>query len=395
MRLHRNIWVVTITSFLTDISSEMVVHVLPMYLRATLGVSMTLIGLIDGMAELTASLVKIVAGRLSDRIRSRKWFAVAGYAVSTIAKPLLLVATSWPIVLAVRCADRVGKGLRNPPRDALVADSADDKARGVAFGLHRAGDTLGAFLGVGVAAWVIMTMTTDAQGITTSTFNIIVGVSIVPAVLAVIVLAAGARDVLPKQDRSTTATAQTLPASFKRFLGIVVLFTLGNATDAFIVLRGRSLGMSVVDALLMVMTFTAVYTVASIPFGRWSDRVGRRRVIIVGWTFYALVYVGLGMATSAWQVWALFGCYGLYYAATEGVVRAHIADNVPDKARGAAYGAYHAAVGIAAIPASAGAGALWELVGPEAMFFTGAALAAIATVLFAWSTRRGDPTWSP
>jgi MFS family permease len=130
MRLHRNIWVVTITSFLTDISSEMVVHVLPMYLRATLGVSMTLIGLIDGMAELTASLVKIVAGRLSDRIRSRKWFAVAGYAVSTIAKPLLLVATSWPIVLAVRCADRVGKGLRHPPRDALVADSADDKARG-------------------------------------------------------------------------------------------------------------------------------------------------------------------------------------------------------------------------------------------------------------------------
>lgn len=390
MRLHRNIWVVTITSFLTDISSEMVVHVLPLYLSATLGVSMSVIGLIDGMAELTASMVKILAGRASDRMRSRKWFAVAGYALSTLARPFLLLATSWPMVLVVRCTDRIGKGLRNPPRDALVADSAEIDTRGVAFGLHRAGDTLGALLGVGVAAWVVMSTATNVQHITTSTFNLIVGVSIVPAVLAVLVLATGAREVPSVRARPRKRDVHRLPTSFRRFLGIVVLFTLGNATDAFIVLRGRSLGMSVPEALMMVMTFTAIYAVASIPFGRWSDRVGRRRVIAIGWTFYALVYLGLSMATSAWQVWALFGCYGLYYAATEGVVRAFIADAVPIDARGAAYGTYHAAVGIAAIPASVGAGALWQCVGPEAMFLAGASLAAVATLLFVWATRGHD-----
>lgn len=389
IRLHRNVWVVTLTSLLTDISSEMIVYLVPLFLSNVLGVRTAVIGLIDGVAETTASLLKIYSGALSDRLGKRKWITVAGYSLSTVAKPFLYIANTWGWVLGVRFADRVGKGIRTAPRDALVADSIEPGQRGLAFGLHRAGDTLGAFIGLGLAALIVWLTQARAESLTRSTFQIAILVSIVPAVLAVIVLAVGARDVA----RANPSAAPTLSLKgfdnrFKSFLLVVVLFTLGNSSDSFIVLRGQERGLNVLQVMLMVMTFNFVYAVLAGPLGALSDRIGRRRLILFGWFAYGLVYLGFAFSRTGWQVWMLFGLYGIYYAATEGVAKALIADIVPEVQRGTAYGLYAAAVGLTALPASLIAGVLWQGVGAwtgfgaSAPFFFGAAMALLAGILF-------------
>ncbi|MBM3151750.1 MAG: MFS transporter [Chloroflexi bacterium] len=389
-RLPRNVWVVTAASFLTDISSEMLVYLIPLFLANVLGVRTTVIGLIDGIAETTASLMKIVSGWFSDKIGKRKWLAVGGYALSTIAKPFLYFANTWGWVLGVRFSDRVGKGIRNPPRDALVAGSVDEKQRGLAFGLHRAGDTLGAFLGIGIAALVIWLTQAGSVTLTRATFHTIVLVSIVPAALAVIVLALGAREVAApgKGSAALRFNWKGLDKRFKTFLLVVVLFTLGNSSDSFIVLRGQERGLNVLQVMGMLMTFNLVYAVLSGPLGALSDKIGRRKLIIGGWIAYGLVYLGFALARGGWQVWALFGLYGIYYAATEGVAKALVADLAPDTQRGTAYGLFNAAIGLTALPASLIAGLLWQGVGawggfgPSAPFFFGAAMALLAGILF-------------
>ncbi len=388
-RLHPNIWAVTATSFLTDISSEMIVYLIPLFLANALGVRMAFIGLIDGIAETTASLLKIYSGALSDKLGKRKWLAVAGYAISTVAKPFLYIANSWGAVLGVRFADRVGKGIRTAPRDALVAASVDEKNRGYAFGLHRAGDTAGAFLGIGVAALIIWLKQANASLLSVESFRVAVLASVVPAFLGVAALALGATDVAPKKTAGERKkfSFKEIDARFKAFLFIVVLFTLGNSSDSFIILRAQERGLSVLQTMLMLMTFTAVYTLLSSPLGKLSDTLGRRRVIIGGWLAYALVYLGFALANSGWHIWLLFGLYGIYYAATEGVAKALVADLVPDEQRGAAYGWLNAAVGIAALPASFLAGVLWQGLGSwagfgaSAPFFFGAGLALVSSAL--------------
>jgi MFS family permease len=388
--LPRNIWVVTATSFLTDISSEMIFNLIPLFLANVLGVGTAVIGLVDGVAESTASVMKYYSGALSDRLGQRKWLAVAGYALSSIAKPFLYVANAWGWVLGVRFADRVGKGIRTAPRDALVADSIDEKRRGLAFGVHRAGDTAGAFLGLGFAALIVWLTESGAAQLTRRTFQVAVLASIIPAVLAVLVLALGAADV-PQGNRQPARvhlTLQGMDARFRLFLFVVVVFTLGNSSDSFVVLLGQNRGLSVLQIMLMVMSFNLVYAALAGPLGSLSDRVGRRKLIVAGWISYGLVYMGLAFSHAGWQVWVLYAAYGIYYAATEGAVRALVADIVPQEQRGTAYGLLNAAIGITALPASVIAGLLWQGAGawtgfgPSAPFFFGAALALTAGILF-------------
>jgi MFS family permease len=387
--LPRNVWVVTATSFLTDVSSEMIFNLVPLFLANVLKAGTAVIGLIDGLAETTASLMKIYAGALSDRLGQRKWLTVLGYAISTISKPFLYIADAWGWVLSVRVADRFGKGVRTAPRDALVADSIDEKQRGLAFGLHRAGDTAGAFLGVLIAAVIVWLTERGAADLTRRTFQILVLASIVPAVLAVLVLAFGAKETgVRSRSKVPALSLKGMDTRFKLFMLVLVLFTLGNSSDAFIILLGQKRGLDVLEILLMLMTFNLIYSVLSGPLGALSDKIGRRRLIVSGWVAYGLVYLGFGLSHTGWQVWALYGLYGIYYAAAEGTGKAFVADLVTPERRGMAYGLYNAAIGLTAFPASLIAGLLWQGafgwagLGPAAPFFFGAGLALLAGILF-------------
>ena len=384
-----NVWVVTATSFLTDVSSEMIVYLVPLFLANVLNAGTAVIGLIEGLAETTASLMKIYSGALSDKLGKRKWITVAGYGLSTIAKPFMYFAQTWHWVLGVRVADRLGKGIRTAPRDALVAGSIDEKQRGLAFGLHRAGDTAGAFFGLAIAALVVWLTQAGAADLTRRTFQIAILVSILPAVLAVIVLAVWAHDVAGEEkSKVPILSMKGMDNRFKLFMLVLVLFTLGNSSDAFIILRGQERGLDVLQIMLMLMTFNLIYSILSGPLGALSDKVGRRRLIIAGWIAYGLVYLGFALSKTGWQIWTLFGFYGIYYAATEGSAKALIADLVPAERRGTAYGLYNAAIGLTAFPASAIAGVLWQGAfgwhgfGPAAPFFFGAGLALLAGIIF-------------
>ena len=406
LQLPRNVWVVTLTSFLTDISSEMLFSLLPIYLFNVLGARTGLIGVIEGVAETTASLLKMTSGWVSDRLRRRKALAVFGYALSTAAKPLLYLANNWVWVLGVRFADRAGKGLRTAPRDALVADSVDDGRRGLAFGLHRAGDTGGAVVGILIALGVLV-LTQAGGGLERITFQRIVLLSLIPAVLGVLVLAFGVREAgvprdSPAERRDNDRAVFGLDLkhrdrTFLRFLSIAVLFALGNSSDAFLILRAEDAGLSVTGILGMMLTFNLVYAVLSGPAGALSDRIGRRTLLLVGWAVYGGVYLGFAAANAGWQTWILMAMYGVYYGLSEGVARAFVADLVPASRRGAAFGAYHAAIGLAALPASLIAGVLWQGVGrwpgfgPSAPFVWGAAAAFLAVVLLASMPRSIGP----
>jgi len=384
-----NVWVVTATSFLTDVSSEMIFNLVPLFLANVLHTGTAVIGLIDGLAETTASLMKMYAGGLSDRLGQRKWLTVLGYGISTISKPFLYFATAWGWVLGVRVADRFGKGVRTAPRDALVADSIDEKQRGLAFGVHRAGDTAGAFLGVLIAALIVWLTERGAAQLTMSTFQILVLVSVIPAVLAVLVLAIGAKETPIKgQAKFPVFSLEGMDRRFKLFMVVLVLFTLGNSSDAFIILLGQNRGLSVLQILFMLLTFNLIYSVLAGPLGALSDKIGRRRLIIGGWIAYGLVYLGFALSQTGWEIWTFYGLYGIYYAASEGSAKAFIADLVPAERRGAAYGLYNAAIGIMAFPASFIAGLLWQGAfgwsgfGPSAPFIFGASMALIAGLLF-------------
>lgn len=398
-RLHRlptNVWVLSAASFLTDVSSEMLNNLLPLFLYNVLGVGTAIIGLIDGIAETTASLVKIYSGVFSDRIGKRKPLTISGYLLSTLAKPFLYLATSWGWVLGVRFVDRIGKGIRTAPRDALLAGSVSTEQRGFAFGLHRASDTAGAFTGLGLAAYLIWINQAGKAQLTQATFQWVVLASILPAALAVLILVIGARDV------EATKTANSIVPTFrftwnnldrrvKAFILVIALFTLGNSSDAFIILRSQERGLSVLQILGMLLTFNAIYTLLSSPAGALSDRIGRKGLILAGWTIYGLVYLCLAFAKTGFQVWLFFSLYGIYYALTEGTARAYIADLVSQDQRGGAYGLFHAAIGLASLPASLIAGILWQGIGPwagfgpSAPFIFGAGMAILSVgLLVSW-----------
>jgi MFS family permease len=398
----RNVWVASATSFLTDVSTEMVVNVLPLFLANVLGVRTSVIGLVEGVAEATASLLKAPAGVLSDRLGRRKGLAVLGYAISAGAKPFLLVASSWGAVAAVRWGDRVGKGVRTAPRDALLADSVDERSRGFAFGLHRAADTGGAVVGLLVASALVWLAQGGTVELGAEAFRALVWVSLVPAGLAVAVLAFGARETgggpgAEDAPAGTGLALRGLGRPFLVFLAISALFDLGNFSDAFLVLRAQERGLSVVEVLWVLVGFNFVYAALSTPAGSLSDRLGRKRLLVVGWLVYAAIYAGFAVAGTGLHVTALFLAYGAYYGLTYGTAKALVADLVPAPLRATAYGSYHATLGVIDLPASLIAGVLWQGVGgwhgfgPAAPFWFGAATALTAAALLAAFVREaGD-----
>ena len=393
--LPRNVWAVSFTSFFMDVSSEMVINILPLFLANVLGVRTSIIGLIEGVAEATASLLKLFSGWLSDRMRARKWLAVVGYSLSALSKPFFYIASSWELIAAVRWVDRVGKGIRTSPRDALVADSVKEDQRGLAFGFHRAMDTAGAMVGLLIALGVVWLAQANQTDLGLTTFRVVVLVSIPPALLAVLILALGSQDVAVTGQRSMPRfSLRSLGKPFVVFMLIVGMFDLGNSSDAFLVLRAQERGLSVIGILGMLVSFNFVYALVSTPAGSLSDRIGRRKVIIGGWLVYSTIYLGFALAANGMQVWVLYVIYGLYYGLTYGTTKAMVADLVPDTLRGSAYGSYNAIIGILDFPASLIAGLLWQGLGnwagfgPAAPFLFGAVLAFMAAVLMlVWMPR--------
>lgn len=378
----RNLWVATLASLLTDISSEMLAYLTPLFLANVLRAAPPIIGLIDGLADLATSWAKLGAGVWSDRWGNRKTPVVLGYSLSTLSKGALALATAWPLVLGARLADRLGKGIRTAPRDALIAESVPADQRGAAFGFHRAGDTLGAFIGVGVA-WLVIAWGSAAQ-LTAAMYALVAALSVIPAGVAVLVLLWGVREA-PRPAPSPASASlwqsrRALPRSFWLVLAVMALFALGNSADSFIVLRAQERGADVSTILLMVLTFNLVYTVLAQPLGKLSDRVGQRRLLALGWLVYAGVYGGLALAQDAAQVWLLWALYGVYYALTEGIGKALVAQLIPAAVRGTAYGWLNGVTGLVALPASVLMGAVWQWAGPGAGFGLGAALAALAAL---------------
>jgi MFS family permease len=374
-RLGRNVMALSAVSFLTDVSSEMIYPLLPIFLTGVLGANASFIGAIEGAAETTASLLKLASGWWSDRVRKRKPLVVLGYGIATFMRPLVAIAQSAAQVLIIRVADRVGKGIRNAPRDALIAESVHPSIRGRAFGFHRAADHAGGVLGPLIAFAVL---TYHLAPIRT-----VFWLAAIPGVLSFVVLVAFVRDV----ERVTVAPAAAAPdltlpldRSFWRVLGVIFVFTLGNSTDAFLLLRAHQLGVPVALAPILWAALHVVKSLSSTPGGALSDRIGRRPTLIMGWTLYAAVYFGFAQASAAWQAWALFAVYGVFFGLTEGSERALIADLVRPERRGTAFGWFNLAIGLGALPASVLFGWVWDRAGAPAAFVMGATFALAAAV---------------
>jgi MFS family permease len=383
-RLGRNVLALSAVSFLTDVSSEMIYPLLPVFLTSVLGANASFIGAIEGAAESTAALLKLASGWWSDRVRKRKPLVVIGYGIATLMRPLVAIARSGTQVLLIRVSDRVGKGIRNAPRDALIAESVDPSIRGRAFGFHRGADHAGGVLGP-LIAFALLTWHLAA-------IRTVFWLAAIPGVLSFVVLVVFVREI-PRDTALPNAAAPdlTLPlgAPFWRVLGVLFLFTLGNSTDAFLLLRAAQLGVPVAMAPILWAALHVVKSASSTPGGTLSDKIGRGPTLMMGWALYAAVYLGFARATTAWQAWALFGVYGVFFGLTEGSERALIADLVIPERRGTAYGWYNLAIGLGALPASIIFGWVWDRAGAPTAFAMGASLALAAAVgLFFVAPRR-------
>lgn len=371
-----------VVSLLNDFSSEVAVRTLPLFLANVLGVRIGVIGLIEGIAESTATLLKLVSGYLSDRFERKKALALWGYGFSNLTKPILYFADSWGLVLAVRFLDRVGKGVRSAPRDALIADLTPPELLGRAFGFNKAMDKTGGFLGVVVAALVLYMTQRDTLTLTRESYEWLVLLAVLPGFAAVGIVAWCVEE-RPKPSvgkRTAPLVWSEMDGRFWAFMGILTVFMLGNSSDAFLMLRAQTLGFSTIEIFLAVAAFSLVIALSSTKGGALSDVLGRRGLIIVGWLIYAAIYLGFAFASERWHIWILYAGYGLYYGAFLGASSALVADLVPERLRGTAYGIFNAALGVAALPASLIAGLLWDWYGPSAPFLFGAALAVMATL---------------
>lgn len=378
LRLGRNVLALAAVSFLTDVSSDMTYPLLPVFLASVLGASATAVGAIEGAAESVAALLKLASGWLSDRMPRRKPLVLAGYTIASVIRPLIGLAQSASQVLAIRVTDRLGKGIRGAPRDALIADSVDPAVRGRAFGFHRAADHAGAVVGPLLAFVLLSWMGLDLRTVFLLTA--------IPGALAVAMLVFGVREVprsapdrlSPDKDGKGLNLRAPLGRRFWAYLGVLLLFTLGNSTDAFLLLRAGQLGVAPALVPILWAMLHVVKALSSTPGGILSDRLGRKPLIVAGWFLYAAVYFAFGRASEEWQAWALFAVYGIYFGLTEGVEKALVADLVAPERRGAAFGWYNLAIGVGALPASLLFGALWDRWGSTAAFDFGALLALVA-----------------
>ncbi|WP_411168446.1 MFS transporter [Clostridium sp. MB05] len=389
--LSKNAFVFGFVSMLNDFSSEITVRTLPLFLANVLGVKTSIIGLIEGIADTTATLLKIFSGYISDKIGKRKNLVTIGYGLSTLSKPLLYFANSWFFVLIIRFMDRVGKGIRTSPKDALISESSSKINRGKSFGFNRAADQLGAVLGL-LGASLLLYLT--SKGIGTMTANIykkLVFISTIPALFSVLLIILFIKDVKKPEGKSTIMPSFRLKdfdKSFIYFLVILLIFTLGNSSDAFLILRAQSLGMSIFNIFIMLAMFNFVTSVVSFISGSLSDKIGRKKLIIIGWVIYSLIYLGFAFAKNSTHIFILYVLYGIYYGCTGGVSKAFIADIVPSSKRGTAYGLYNGAIGIMAFPASFLAGLIWQYINISATFIFGSILAIIASLMMIKLSKR-------
>jgi MFS family permease len=385
--LHPTVIATGWASLLNDTSSEMIYPLLPVFLTSVLGISIEFVGVIEGIAESTASLVKLFSGWLSDRLGKRKALVFFGYLLASVSRPLIAVTTAGGQVLGLRFADRLGKGLRGAPRDALVADYTHESTRGLAYGYHRMMDHAGAVAGPLMATILLATV---ALG-----YRSLFALAAIPAALCVITVWLFVKE--PELKTQMSASAQPFSARLsswrtadRRLKGLLLavgLFALGNSSDAFLILRVRDLGVSVAFIPIIWIVLHVSKSLSSIPGGLLSDRIGRHQTIIIGWFIYGFVYLGFAFSWSQGHAWLLFAIYGLYFGLTEGVERAFVADVVGPEQRGMAFGLYNFILGITALPASLIFGVVWEQAGYQAAFFLGAVLALLASGLLIALTR--------
>ena len=403
----------SLVSFFTDASSEMIFPLLPVFLTGLVPLSTAAIylGIMQGISEATSSLLKVFSGRISDSLGKRKLLVIIGYGISTLFRPLIAIAASGWHIVAFRFADRLGKGIRTSPRDALISYSVGPNLRGLAFGFHRAMDHAGAVVGPVLAALILYAFLGEGLWLGHSgqandqqmhALRWLFALALIPGLAAMITLIVKVREITPTtpapdqhQLHESLSPRHKLPRKFRHFVAIAALFALGNSSDLFLLLLAKtrfSLDMMSLLALWLVLHLSKV--VFSPLGGILSDKLGRRPLIIAGWTIYALVYLGFALTTQPWQFWSLFIVYGLYYGFTEGVEKALVADFVPAGLRGRAYGLYHGAVGLAALPASLIFGVFWKFLGAPLAFGIGAALAALAAILlsvFLMGKPKGQP----
>ncbi len=376
LRLHPAVIFLGVTSLFNDFSSEIIYPLLPLFLTGTLGASFAFVGLIEGIAETTSSLLKLFSGYLSDKTGKKKVLTFSGYFVSNIARPLIGLAPSPVVVLLLRFADRIGKGVRTSPRDAILASVTDEGSRGKAFGFHRSMDNLGALLGA-FAGFLLMSV----AGLDIRTIFLLV---FIPGIFALISLILGVKSTpadIKTESKKVSLSLKPFKKDFRKYLFTVGLFTLGNSSDAFLLLKAKECGIADKFVPLLWMLLSLVRTLFSVPAGIVSDRISRKKVIITGWIIYAAVYIGFAYSTKMWHIWTLFCIYGFYYALTEGVEKAFVADLVSEEVRGTAYGMYNFIVGILALPSSVICGLLWERFGSLYALGFGALLAVVSSFL--------------
>ncbi len=375
IKIRKNVFMLGLTSFFTDLSSEMIFPILPIFLSSILGANMAIIGLIEGVAESASSILKLFSGWLSDRFGKRKEIIIFGYSLSAISKPLFIFASHWGYVLIIRLLDRVGKGFRTAPRDALIAASSDESKRGRQFGIHRAMDTMGAVVGTLFSFFILQKFLSDA-------FDIIFLISAIPGFIAVSILVFAVRDVKKEvKIKKFTFNFHDCNLELKRFFLAISFFNLANFSYAFFILRANDVGISLALIPIIYLVYNIVYAVFSIPIGRWSDFFKKKTILIFGILLFALVSLGFAFFANSFTIWFLFAFYGLFMAFTDAVSRAYVSNLSNENERGFTLGTYHAIVGITVLPANSIGGLLWYLLGVESPFIYAFILSIISVFL--------------
>lgn len=373
----KNVFFSGLVSFFMDISSEMIYPLVPLFLANVLGINKSMIGLIEGIAEATASLLKVFSGWFSDRIGQRKNLMLAGYAISTLSRPIIAMAGAWQQVLASRFVDRLGKGIRTAPRDAIIAESTDESHLARAFSFHRSMDTMGAVIGPAIALILLQLYNHN--------YKMVFWLSMIPGTIAVLIIIL----FIKEKKRAATApvgrprlTLRHFDGKVKFFILIATLFALGNSSDAFLILRAEQVGIPTVMIPAVYLAFNLVYAMSAIPAGMAADRFGKKRLILLGFILFAGLYYGFAVASSRADIWILFSLYGLFMGLTEGIQKAFLATIIPPDFKATAFGVYATCVGLATLPASLIGGLLWDRVSPAATFYFGAATASLSVLLF-------------
>ncbi len=373
----KNVAVAGFVSFFMDISSEMIYPLVPLFLANVLGVNKSVIGLIEGIAESTASLLKVFSGWFSDIVGNRKWLMAAGYGISTLSRPFVALATGWRHVLGSRFIDRFGKGVRTAPRDAIIVESSERAYLGRAFGFHRSMDTLGAVAGPALAFFLLRILSND--------YRKVFWLSMIPGVIAVLLIIffiSEKKKAVASHAERPKLTMKHFDWRFKTFVIIAGLFAMGNSSDVFLILRAQQLGISTVMIPVVYLLFNLVYSLSSLPAGIAADRFGSKRIILLGFILFAVLYYEFAVASSTKAIWILFGAYGLFMGLTEGIQKAFLATVVPSGFKATGFGVFNTVVGIAMFPASLIGGWLWDHVSPSATFYFGAITAALSAIMF-------------